>query len=205
MSENEKNSPPRGTWATQHTLLKRIQVGKSEQDWEDFVVYYQPFIRGVIYRASSPSAAEAEDLAQEVLIKLFKHLSSYDSSKGKFRSWLAQIVRNSIYTRHQKQSDDRKNVPIVDGGEEHFSSPNPLDLQIEQDWKDHICHLAMERLESVFSPKAIELFKLSLEGLSGPELTERTGLKQQSIYVMKSRVKKRFIQETQELMRELEG
>jgi RNA polymerase sigma-70 factor (ECF subfamily) len=132
-------------------------------------------------------------------------LSTYDAQKGKFRSWLAQVVRNAIYTRHNRQSDDRKNVPLMDGGEEHYSAPNPLDTQIEQEWKDHICNLAMERLTTVFSPKAIELFRLSLEGLSGPELSERTGLKQQSIYVMKSRVKKRFIQETQALILELES
>ena len=36
----------------------------------------------------------AEDMAQEILIRLFKRLHTYDRSKGSFRAWLKSVVHN---------------------------------------------------------------------------------------------------------------
>jgi RNA polymerase sigma-70 factor (ECF subfamily) len=50
--------------------------------------------------------AAAEDLAQEAFIKAFRHLSSYDSQKSRFSTWLYKIATNLAldYVRAQKRA-----------------------------------------------------------------------------------------------------
>lgn len=43
------------------------------------------------------STSDFDDLVQNALLKLWRSISSYDSTKGKFRSWLGVVVRNAVY------------------------------------------------------------------------------------------------------------
>lgn len=49
------------------------------------------------------NVADAEDITQEILIKLVTNLSKYDSSKGRFRTWLYRVTFNHfLNTKQQK-------------------------------------------------------------------------------------------------------
>ena len=49
------------------------------------------------------NVADAEDITQEILIKLVTNLSKYDSTKGRFRTWLYRITFNHfLNTKKQK-------------------------------------------------------------------------------------------------------
>ncbi len=41
---------------------------------------------------------DAEDVTQEILLKILSHLSAYDPSKAAFRTWLYRIVANHVLT-----------------------------------------------------------------------------------------------------------
>ena len=47
----------------------------------------------------------AEDITQEVLIKIITKLSSYDSHKASFRTWLYRIVVNHILNMRENQKE----------------------------------------------------------------------------------------------------
>lgn len=56
----------------------------------------------------APTAADAEDLAQEALLRSVRSLRSYDAARGSFETWLWRIVVNAARdsaTRRQRVRD----------------------------------------------------------------------------------------------------
>ncbi len=56
---------------------------------------YHPRIYNVCYRFAGDSY-NAQDLTQEVFIKMYRTLNTYDSGKGAFMTWVTAITRNLL-------------------------------------------------------------------------------------------------------------
>jgi RNA polymerase sigma-70 factor (ECF subfamily) len=54
---------------------------------------YSAFLYGLIYRIVQ-SEQIAEDLLQEVFVKIWQNIGSYDSRKSKLATWMGNIARN---------------------------------------------------------------------------------------------------------------
>ncbi len=54
---------------------------------------YSGFLFGLIYKIVH-SEEIAEDVMQEVFVKIWKNIDSFDSKKAKFITWIANITRN---------------------------------------------------------------------------------------------------------------
>ena len=82
---------------------------------------YSAFLFGIINRIVN-SDETSEDLLQEVFVKIWKNIGSYDSSKGKLITWMANISRNlaidkirSKDYKNSKQNHDIENyVNIIE-------------------------------------------------------------------------------------------
>lgn len=46
---------------------------------------------------------DAEDVTQEILLKIISHLSAYDASKASFRTWLYRIVANHVLSMKNRK------------------------------------------------------------------------------------------------------
>ncbi len=191
---------------TRMTLLQRAQVSQDATAWDELLRYYEPFILKILLRMGL-RGANLQDAQQEVLLKLWKGLSSYTREKhARFRNWLSTLIRNAALDWIRKQRYDRKKVPL---NEEILNALPPEQSEaeriIEKEWQRHIVGLAMEHLKEVFSGNAFEVFALSLNGMSGEEIAEKLGIRKESVYVLRSRVKVRLRQEIRRLRKELEG
>ena len=86
---------------TRQSLLLRAQTGE-EDAWKDLTDLYRPLIIGWLNRQGVP-AVDLEDLSQDVLLSVVKHLPSFQHSgnRGAFRAWLRTIVcsRTTDYWR----------------------------------------------------------------------------------------------------------
>jgi RNA polymerase sigma-70 factor (ECF subfamily) len=65
----------------------------SQDAFRELVVRFERPVYGLILRMVR-DAATAEDLAQEVFIKAYRHLDSYDPAR-KFASWLFKVAHNT--------------------------------------------------------------------------------------------------------------
>lgn len=99
-------------------LFVRIQKG-DKASLEALVNRYHPIIFRFIYRITSDYHL-AEDLSQEVFVKLIKFKNQYKSNKP-FKTWIFTIASNtckdyykSSYYKHNIKSDDIDNVEIED-------------------------------------------------------------------------------------------
>jgi RNA polymerase sigma-70 factor, ECF subfamily len=108
-------------------LVRRCVAGDAAA-WEEIVQTYNRRIYNICYRFAG-SGADAEDLTQEVFIKMYRTLSSYDASKGSFATWVTTITRNLLVDHFRKTKQDRITDSIDSAASEHEET-KPLSDQI---------------------------------------------------------------------------
>jgi RNA polymerase sigma-70 factor (ECF subfamily) len=190
-------------WVTRQTLLQRAKNPDDHQAWDEFTSYYRNFIQTLIYKMRF-QGSDTEDLTQIILLNLWKTLASYDKEKASFRNWMGAVIRNTTFNYYRKKSNIAKREK--EGVAEFLEAMPESDLDdlIEREWKTYISELALKKMRELFSGKAIEVFELSLKGMPSEEIGEKLELKKDSVYVLKNRVKKKFMEEVRALVKELE-
>ena len=108
-------------------LVRRCVAGDAAA-WEEIVQTYNRRIYNICYRFAG-SSDDAEDLAQEVFIKMYRTLASYDSSKGAFVTWVTTITRNLLVDHFRKTKQDRI-TDSLDATSPHEDA-QPLSEQIQ--------------------------------------------------------------------------
>jgi RNA polymerase sigma-70 factor, ECF subfamily len=77
---------------TSATLLGRLRRLNQAADWQRFVQLYTPLVF-VWAKRQCFQDADAQDLVQEVLVKLIRALPSYEAREGQsFRGWLFRVA-----------------------------------------------------------------------------------------------------------------
>lgn len=196
-------------WLTRQTLLVRAQKQDDALAWEEFVNYYESFI-AVVLRKMGMKAEHREDMAQEILLKIWKGLPNFeiDSSRARFRTWLSTVIRNTAITYfNQQKNHDFKNsdIDLSDEKYEHLlARDDDMDKIVQKEWEKHICNLAMAKIKPLFSPRAMEVFDMFLHEKSIEEISAAVGIKENSVYKLKNRVRARLKEEVHNLCRELE-
>lgn len=95
-------------------------------------VTFQTRYRGVLLRwcrRRGVPPSEAEDLTQDILLRLFQQLPRYhhDPARGQFRSWLQTVVHNILfdYWRRQRRQPERAGVGGTDFQERLVALASP--------------------------------------------------------------------------------
>ncbi|TAM83179.1 MAG: RNA polymerase sigma factor [Acidobacteria bacterium] len=100
-------------------LVKRCLKGE-DAAWEALLRTHTHKIYNLCYRFTGRSE-DAEDLTQEVFIKVFRTLNSYDPLQAKFVTWVNRIARNHLVDHYRRTRGDRvtstldDQMPIADG------------------------------------------------------------------------------------------
>jgi len=142
-------------------MLVRRCIAGDVVAWEEIVQRYNRRIYNICYRFAG-SGDDAQDLTQEVFIKMFRTLSSYDVERGAFMTWVTTITRNLLVDHFRKSKQDRMTESLDTTPSEHEDAM-PLSEKIEDK--------APAADSSVQSREARELIHSALQKLS-PELRE---------------------------------
>jgi len=110
-------------------LLVRRCVAGDAVAWEEIVQRYHRRIYNICYRFAGTSDG-AQDLTQEVFIKMYRTLSSYDLDKGAFMTWVTTITRNLLVDHFRKTKQDRV-TDSLDGAPSEHEDSMPLSDQIQ--------------------------------------------------------------------------
>lgn len=86
-------------------LLKRCLAGEN-QAWESLLKVHSRKVYSLCYRFTGRTA-EAEDLTQEIFIKIFQTLKSYDQAQGTFTTWMTRVARNHLVDHYRRTKRDR--------------------------------------------------------------------------------------------------
>jgi RNA polymerase sigma factor (sigma-70 family) len=195
-------------YQTRATLIRRVQNQHDDASWDEFVHAYRRYIYAII-RSMNISEHDTEDILQQVLIKLWDNLPKMDYNKIKrFRSWLSTVTKNCVTDFIRKRTRDTNRIKKA-GQDETLTYLKSIrlpeiDAIAEREWEIHLTNLALENIESLFSGKAVDAFRLTLQGHTVEEIAAQLDLKENSVYRLKNRVKDRLIQEIAYLRKELE-
>jgi len=86
-------------------LVQRCRDG-DEGAWRDLVSRHTRRVFGVAYRFTG-RVDEAEDLTQEVFVKVYQNLHRYRSDDGAFTTWLTTVARNQAIDHYRRRREER--------------------------------------------------------------------------------------------------
>lgn len=143
------------------TALVRRCVSGDAAAWEEIVQRYNRRIYNICYRFVG-TADDAQDLTQEVFIKMYRTLNTYESQRGAFTTWITTITRNLLVDHFRKTKQDRVTDSLDVAPSEHEDAM-PL--------SERIADTALHPDARVQSRETGETVHRALQKLS-PELRE---------------------------------
>ena len=188
---------------TSATLLARLrQVPPDQAAWAQFTERYGRKIYAWCRRWNLQEA-DAEDLTQDVLLKLAEKMQTfvYDPAKS-FRAWLKTVARHAW-----SDSWSGRKAAIGAGGSQALEllqtveAREDLVRRLEEEFDRELLDEAMARVRLRVMPRTWEAFdRTALQGQSGAEAAQALGMKVATVFVARSKVQKML----QEEMRKLE-
>jgi len=87
-----------------HDLLPRCRRG-DEAAWRELVSLHTRRIFTLAYRFAG-RVDEAEDLTQEVFVKVYQTLDRYREGEGSFNAWIMAVARNHAIDHYRRRRSD---------------------------------------------------------------------------------------------------
>ena len=110
---------------------------------------YEPKIFRYINRMTGGKPDKAEDILQEVFIKVYRNLNSFNQ-KLKFSSWAYRIARNEIINHYYKEKKHADTISLDDSDELHLTSKLLYDQDIHNTYVvDETAHTLKKALKEL--------------------------------------------------------
>lgn len=87
------------------SLVSRCLRG-DEPAWEELVRQHTRRVYGLCFRFTG-SGSQAQDLTQEVFLRVFRTLKTFRSTEGSFGTWLARVTRNLLIDHYRRTRQER--------------------------------------------------------------------------------------------------
>jgi RNA polymerase sigma factor (sigma-70 family) len=191
------------SFSTSVSLLEQLrQCPADAASWSRFVQRYGPRIYSWCRRWGLQDA-DAQDVAQEILLKLSKALVTfqYDPSRS-FRAWLRTVVRHAWQDwlarprQHERCGSEEVRQLLASQ-----LAADDLEARIETEFEQQLLAEAKERVRVRVAAVTWEVFRLTLEeNLSAAETAARLNIPEERVYKYKSRVQQMLQDEVRELL-----
>jgi RNA polymerase sigma-70 factor, ECF subfamily len=94
------------------TLVERCLSG-DDTAWEGLVRTHTRRVYGLCYRFTGRDS-DAQDLTQDVFLRVFKALGGFRSTEGSFATWLTRLTRNLLIDHYRRTRNERATDSIED-------------------------------------------------------------------------------------------
>jgi len=124
--------------------------------WEELVRRHSRRIFNICYRFTG-NGTEAEDLSQDVFLRVYKTLGSYRSAHGGFATWMTSVTRNLLIDHYRRTKRDRVTdsledaMPVVESKESSARRPDQQALlgELSSQVQSALTRLSPELREAV--------------------------------------------------------
>jgi RNA polymerase sigma-70 factor, ECF subfamily len=170
-----------------------VIVGVCRQDperWREFDAIYRPMVFAYLLKRGVQQS-DAGDLVQDIFVKLFLKIGTYDRSRSTFRSWLFSIAHNALVDRARRRAAYTR---AVDGWIVNVLGATPSDSQrMADEWRkihrQKILEHALKTVRARTSTKAWRCFEdRMLHNRPAADTAAELGIEPGSVYVNCSRV-----------------
>jgi RNA polymerase sigma-70 factor (ECF subfamily) len=164
-------------------LVEMVLSGRSEA-FEPLVTPYRQSLLALAYRLTR-NWEDAKEVAQDALLRAFKHLHRYDTSRS-FRNWLFQIAANQARDRIRRGHKDAEAVNaagrVLPAGDDPEAGRRAKEFRSD-----------LEKCLSVLGPREREVFVLrDLEELNIKETARALGSSSVSVRVHLSSARRKI-------------
>jgi RNA polymerase sigma factor (sigma-70 family) len=146
-----------------------------EEAWQVFYERFYDYARNLIARKLSGSKADADDLAQDAMFKIFRGLPAYDPVKSRLKTYISRIVDNLVIDYFRHGAERRSKTVSVD------TEVSLLQLRAAQ--SPEILRVAAERIiDELGDRPRIQLMRDLLNGRDVQEICAERGLTEYQVY-----------------------
>jgi RNA polymerase sigma-70 factor (ECF subfamily) len=110
-----------------NALIRRCNQGDGHA-WQQIVESQHRRVYSLCYRFTG-SPVDSEDLTQEVFLKVYRNLKTFDVERGSFQSWLTALTRN-LLVDHFRRTRAEQTTHSLDAGWDDSDAPSLAD-QVE--------------------------------------------------------------------------
>ena len=167
-------------------MLEQVGRNQDTQAFAKIFSHFAPLIKGFcqVKGSLNLSPESAEELVQEVMVKVWQKASSFDASKASASTWIFSITRNAridFLRKNSKHTHQTQPLEADDVWEETTENQPFVYLQqvrAERNAKDYLKSLPVEQAQC--------LIKVYMEGKSHSEIASELDL---PLGTVKSRVR----------------
>lgn len=167
---------PASAPSTAPSTVARTQEQAQEQvwtppTWEEVVTQHSARVYRLAYRLTG-NQHDAEDLTQEVFVRVFRSLSSY--TPGTFEGWLHRITTNLFLDQVRRKKRIRFDALPEDADDRMAGSDEGPERMWEHNNLDHDVQAALDTLPAEFRAAVV---LCDIEGLSYEEIATTLDIK----------------------------
>jgi RNA polymerase sigma-70 factor, ECF subfamily len=106
--------------------------------WAELVRAHHRRVYGLCYRFTG-SAVDAEDLTQDVFLKIYSNLSSFDCARGSLQVWITTMTRNLLVDNFRRTKNLRVTGSLDEGWNESGEDTGlkPVDRLVSRESSPH--------------------------------------------------------------------
>jgi RNA polymerase sigma-70 factor (ECF subfamily) len=175
--------------------------------WEKLARSQQRRVYGICFRFTG-SQADAEDLTQDVFLKMYRNLASFDPARGGFTTWLTTLTRNLLVDNYRRSRMDRVSDSLDEPFGEEDDGPSKAErlADTRPSQEKHVAGLELKvQIQNALAQVSPELREAvilrDLEDMDYKDIAEVLGVPQGTV---KSRIS-RGRAELAKLLKSLEG
>ncbi|MHC4235156.1 MAG: sigma-70 family RNA polymerase sigma factor [Planctomycetota bacterium] len=178
---------------TSPSLLSRVRDPADAAAWREFDARYGELILRYC-RGRGLQHGDAEDLRQVVMVKLSKALPQfqYSPARGRFRSFLGQIVRNEVARYFSRPKAAGRGVDTSEAVVQEATDAEQAEGQWGREWIHHHLRLAMQRVRQSHEPRSVEIFERLLAGDTVKAVATAFGVSTDAVHKIKQRIRDRL-------------
>ena len=174
---------------TRSSVLRAVADTGDAAAWARFFDLYAGFVFAVA-RSKGLSADDADDVVQAVFADLARKMPTfgYDRAKGKFRSYLLELVNWRVIDRLKA---GRREAELVSSYLEAAKTEATVDAAAdfaEREWQSAALNEALRRLQREARPDHFAAFvESTVEGLDTETVMRLHGLTRDNLYQIRAR------------------
>ena len=188
---------------TRDSLIAQVRDPLNREAWDQFASIYRP----VIYRLARRKGlqdADAQDLAQQVLISVSLAIGRWEKSDNsvRFRHWLRRVARNAILNALSRMPRDRAagGTDIQQFLQRQAGADPEAESQIDLEYRRELYLIAAKTVRVDVKPATWQAFEITVvQGHSAADAATQLNRSIGAVYTACSRVMKRIRETVKQL------
>ena len=190
---------------TRSSVIRAVANTENEAAWQRFFDLYAGFVFSIA-RSKGLNDTDADDIVQMVFADLMRNLLSfkYDREKGRFRSYLAALVKWRVIDRLKAV---RRDADLKAGFMEEVKETGQGDEEFaDREWKAVAMDHALRRIKSSVRPEHYAAFVAStVEGQDTETVMKLYNLSRDNLYQIRKRLSERLRKVMSEVLAEMDN